>query len=180
MSLTTIAILLSLYFVGTSFAATCPTIVTQANVDVEQYTGLWYEIFRKDNQFQSGGKCTNATYTLKPDGTVGVLNQAINSMGVYEKIEGYAVVKDPAVPGALEVNFGPNQKGSYNIMSTDYKEYSVVYSCIDIPNTNINIEFAWILSRRKTLPLATINKCNEILARLGVSSLGLSATPQNC
>ncbi|CAF5174606.1 unnamed protein product, partial [Rotaria magnacalcarata] len=40
MSLTTIAILLSLYFVGTSFAAKCPTIVTQANVDVEQYTGL--------------------------------------------------------------------------------------------------------------------------------------------
>lgn len=66
-------------------------------------------MYRNPNRFQSIGRCTNATYTLRNDGKVGVLNQEINSMGVYEKIEGYAVVKDPAVPASLEVTFGPGK-----------------------------------------------------------------------
>ncbi|CAF3387054.1 unnamed protein product [Rotaria sp. Silwood1] len=144
------------------------------------YTGLWYEIFPKENQFQEGGKCVNATYTINLDGIVSVLNQAISALGVYENIEGYAVVKNPAVSATLEVTFGSNQIGSYDIISTHYKEYSIVYSCTDIPNTNLKIEFACILDRRKILPLATINKCNEFLANLGVSAFNLSTTLRNC
>jgi len=69
--------------------------------------GVWYEIYRIDNVFESGGKCTNATYTANPDGTVGVFNQQIDSNGKYASIQGYAEVKDRNVPGALKVTFSP-------------------------------------------------------------------------
>lgn len=67
--------------------------------------GLWYEIERNPIIFELLSKCENATYTDKHDGTLGVYNQAVVEYTGYYNISGYAKVKDPSDPAALEVIF---------------------------------------------------------------------------
>ena len=111
-----------------------------------------------------GSKCVNATYTANTDGTVGVFNQAINGLGAYTSIRGFAKVKDPSEPAALSVVFDNpskictwlcwnsssvallDQAGDYNVISTDYYQYALVYSCRKIPTLVNKFETAWILS----------------------------------
>lgn len=71
----------------------------------DQYLGLWYEIERNDIIFEVASKCENATYTLNPNGTVGVWNQAVTRYSGYYSIHGIGVAKDPQNPAALEIIF---------------------------------------------------------------------------
>jgi lipocalin len=42
---------------------------------VERYMGRWYEVARLDHSFERGMEQITATYELRPDGTVAVLNR---------------------------------------------------------------------------------------------------------
>jgi apolipoprotein D and lipocalin family protein len=44
-------------------------------VDLNRYMGRWYEIARLPNRFEKGCVATKATYTLRDDNTVDVLNE---------------------------------------------------------------------------------------------------------
>ena len=77
---------------------------------------------------------------------------------MYENIYGYATVLDTNEPNKLQVTLfvtTPNgivaQPGKYDVWATDYNNYSLVYSCNDIGN-NQKIEFAWLLSRTRSMP----------------------------
>ena len=117
--------------------------------------------------FQVGTKCVNATYTGNADGSIGVWNQAIDGQGKYTSIRGTARVKDPAEPAALTVVFDnpgksdallrlsslsiagdgfAGQTGNYNVLTTKYDEYALVYSCQKIPNMPNKFEMMWLLS----------------------------------
>ncbi|CAF1097004.1 unnamed protein product [Didymodactylos carnosus] len=162
-----------------SFAAECPKFKTQSAFDVTKYGGLWYEIERSDIIFELGSRCVNATYTLNPNGTVDVFNQEINLMGEYTSIHGTATVKDPKVPAAFVVQFNSGIKGDYNVISTDYINYSLVYACESI--LGLKVEFIWILSREKTLSDSIINELQTILKNFGADISQLKPTVQkNC
>ena len=45
------------------------------NFDVNRYLGRWHEIARLDHRFERGLERITATYTLRPDGKVGVVNR---------------------------------------------------------------------------------------------------------
>lgn len=168
-------------FVGGSYGNECPKIVTQKPFDLSKYVGLWYEIWRTNVIFQVGNKCVNATYTGNADGSIGVFNQAINGLGAYTSIRGFAKVKDPSDPAALSVVFdNPNQAGDYNVIATDYNQYALVYSCRKIPTVATKFESAWILSRTKTLPEPVVKQLKQSLSALGGDAAGLIETPQNC
>ena len=50
-----------------------PEVITPLNIT--NYTGLWYEIYKDpDFYWEKGGKCTTAYYTALEDGTIGVYN----------------------------------------------------------------------------------------------------------
>lgn len=75
-------------------------------LDVERYMGRWYEIasFPSRNQ-PKDGENTRATYSLKPDGTVHVLNETWSG-GKRGYIEGTAYKADPKSDEAkLKVKF---------------------------------------------------------------------------
>ena len=38
------------------------------------------------------------------------------------------------------------QKGDYNVITSKYDEYSLVYSCQILPIVDFKLEFIWILS----------------------------------
>jgi|GEM_PF-1136667 len=52
-----------------------PPLQTVAKVDLSRYTGTWYEIASYPQRFQKGCTGTTATYTLRDDGEIGVVNR---------------------------------------------------------------------------------------------------------
>ena len=66
-------------------------------------------------------------------------------------------------PGKLQVSFnsasssGAGNITNYIVIDTDYKSYSLVYSC-SIKYGFLRTEVAWILSRERTLAKATVEK----------------------
>ena len=63
--------------------------------------GLWYDAYRLPNIFLSGVKCDNTTYTLNPNGSVAVLEEAVDAQGQSIVDRELARVIDPDVPGAF-------------------------------------------------------------------------------
>ncbi|WP_367872909.1 lipocalin family protein [Luteolibacter sp. Populi] len=80
---------------------------TAAKVDVNRYTGKWYELARYPKWFQSG--CVSATteYSRKKDGTIRVVNTCIRADGSTRDIEGVAKPVD-AKANRLKVSFPNN------------------------------------------------------------------------
>ena len=64
----------SLFFFGIFNKPDYP-LKTLDYVNTERYMGTWYEIARFPHRFQEGCFGTTATYTLKKNGTVTVVNQ---------------------------------------------------------------------------------------------------------
>jgi len=48
------------------------------NFDVNRYLGTWYEIARLDHNFERGLNNISATYTLRDDGGIDVLNKGFD------------------------------------------------------------------------------------------------------
>ncbi len=52
-----------------------PPLQTVSKVDLSRYTGTWFEIASYPQRFQKGCTGTTATYTLRDDGEIGVVNR---------------------------------------------------------------------------------------------------------
>ena len=60
----------------------CPKPSTQANFDISQYTGLWYEINRNENApFEKGYTCSTAEYSVSAKGKLEILNKGTRPNG---------------------------------------------------------------------------------------------------
>ncbi len=103
-------------------------LLKEAKVDIEKYTGQWYEIARLPNSFERGLKCTTATYTLKKNGKIKVLNKgySIEETGKVSTAKGSAWIPDPDYPGRLKVSFFWPFAGNYYIISLDEKYENVL------------------------------------------------------
>src|SRR6185369_16771190 len=78
-------------------------------VDLDRYTGEWYEIARLPNRFQKrcAGEVT-AKYTLQPSGKISVLNRCRLENGEQIQAEGVARVAGKGQPNSiLKVRFAP-------------------------------------------------------------------------
>ncbi|CAM4827731.1 unnamed protein product [Rotaria magnacalcarata] len=158
-------VIILIFSISSTFSANeCPKIITQKDFDISKYFGFWYEAYRNENFFEIGYTCSNATYTKNDDGSVGVQNQAHNFFGTYKSIFGTAKVKNASEPAAFELDFPkPIPKGDYNVITSNYVDYSLVYSCHILPVLNVKSELIWILSRTKTLSPSILNELQAIL-----------------
>ncbi|XP_064618298.1 apolipoprotein D-like [Liolophura sinensis] len=101
------------------------------NFDASQYLGKWYEHERFFSIAEYDEDCVSANYSLKADGKVKVVNQGviIGTSQVDEAV-GEAYAPDPNFPAKLLVIFG-GPPSNYWVLDTDYKTYTVVWSCRD-------------------------------------------------
>ncbi len=116
------------------------------NFEIKQYLGQWYEIARFDHSFERGLTHVTATYELREDGGINVINRGYNTVeNNYQKAMGKAYfIKDDNV-GRLKVSFfGPFYSG-YNVIALDQKSYR--WALISGPNR----KYLWILARERTL-----------------------------
>lgn len=157
---TTIIILLSFVFAGCSSIP--PGIQAVRNFDINRYKGTWYEIARLDHSFERGLSNVSATYMLRDDGGIDVLNKGFDkNSGRWKQINGGAYfVKDRTI-GRLKVTFFWPFYGGYNVISLDSENYS--YALVCGPNRS----YLWILAREKTLSRSVMDELIKTAENLG-------------
>ncbi len=114
-------------------------------VDLERYSGKWYEIARYPHKFQEGCVGTQATYTLIGD-RLSVLNECYEESqpGKVRSAKGRAWVVDRETNAKLKVSFFWPFSGDYWIIDLgDNYEYAVV--------GHPKRKYLWILSRTREL-----------------------------
>ena len=120
-------------------------------IDLEKYMGTWYEIARLPNSFEKGLKCVTATYELKDNGKVNVLNRGhkISDPTKVKDANGTAWLPDPATTGQLKVRFFWPFAGDYYIIRIDEGYEHVL---VGDPSR----KYLWILSRTPSPDQATV------------------------
>lgn len=116
---------------------------TVNDLNINRYLGVWYEIARFPHSFEKGLVGVTATYSLKKDGKIEVLNQGYKNTldGKHSSAKGKAKVPDKNEPGKLKVSFFLWFYAAYNILELDAENYqwALVGSSSD--------KYLWILSR---------------------------------
>jgi apolipoprotein D and lipocalin family protein len=128
-----------------------------SHVDLSRYIGHWYEIAHFPNWFQKNCFASTATYRLREDGSIDVLNQCRKgASGEIESAEGTAWVVDSATNAKLKVQFLWPFRGDYWIIGLGSAyEYAVV--------GHPNRDYLWILSRTPQMDEALYNRILERL-----------------
>ena len=144
-----------------------------AKVDLNKYSGKWYEIASYPQRFQENCFCTTANYTITPKGYVIVENScnkySVNGEPSY--IKGKAFVEENSGNAKLKVQFFWPFKGKYWIieLADDYS-----YAVVSHPGR----KYLWILSRT---PQMNHSLYIEIISRLkekGFDVTKIKLTPQ--
>ena len=155
-------------------AAKLPPLNTVPAVDLKRYLGTWYEIASYPQYFQRGCVASTATYTLRADGRIDVLNQCRDESfdGRLRQAEGVAWIVDPSESEAkLKVRFFWPFAGDYWIIELD-PDYA--YAVIGHPSR----EYLWILSRTPTLQSDRYAHVLERIKAHGYTLDRLNRTPQ--
>jgi apolipoprotein D and lipocalin family protein len=109
---------------------------------VPRYLGTWYEIVRMPHWFENGLEKTTATYTMRKDGDIDVLNRGWNvEKSEWKDANGKAWVSDPSKGAWLRVRFFWPFSSDYKVIALDTLNYS--YSMV----TSGTKDYLWILSR---------------------------------
>lgn len=146
-----------------------------AALDRERYAGTWYEIARLPNRFERNLDCVTATYTLKADGEIEVLNKGFNTKkDEWSEIVGRAWVPDPAKPAHLKVSFFWIFASDYTVIALDEDAYS--YAMV----TSATTKYLWILSRAPTLDAAVYDRLVQQAADAGFGVERLYRVEHEC
>jgi len=153
---------------------TAPTMKTVENVDIQKYLGTWYEIARFPHSFEKNLQGVTATYTMRKNGKIKVLNQGYkNSLdGKLKTATGKAFIPNPEVPGHLRVSFFLWFYSDYYILELD-KDYQYVLVGSSSP------DYLWILSRTPKLDENIYNELTSKAKSLGYDLSKLEKVEQH-
>lgn len=142
-------------------------------LDLERYLGTWYEIARFDHSFERGLVGVTATYSMRKDGKIKVLNSGYkNSLdGKKSEAVGKAKIPNPNEPSRLKVSFFLFFYGDYWVMELD-KDYQ--YAVIGSDSDN----FLWILSRTPQMDEGLYNELLDKIKQRGYDLSGLIKVEQ--
>ncbi len=104
---------------GLAACASRPAPVADApTVDWQRYLGTWYELARYDHRFERGLQAVTATYSMRDDGRIRVVNAGHRGSPQGERREAEAVAK--IVSGnELSVTFFWPFSGAYRVLALD-------------------------------------------------------------
>ena len=155
-------------------AAVAAQLSVVASVDLSRYAGKWYEIARLPNRFQKDcASDTTATYSLRPDGKITVVNQCVTAQGKVKSATGTARPAGTKEPNSkLKVTFFWPFSGDYWIIDLD-PEYR--WAMVGEPKR----QYLWVLSRTPQLPEGTLDRLIARAREQGYDVSRLLRTPQS-
>jgi len=146
-------------------------ISSKAVFEPERYLGTWYEVARYPVPFEAGCVGVTATYGLREDGLISVLNICRNPDGSEKsRIAGTAEIVGP---GRLKVRFPsvPFVAADYWVLWTDSDYRTAV---VGAPNGRSG----WILNREPTIRPDRLSAARDILEFNGYNLSRLEEVPQ--
>jgi apolipoprotein D and lipocalin family protein len=145
------------------------------SVDLNRYTGTWYEIARLPNFFERKLKCITATYTIREDGRIKVLNGGhyLTEPGKVSTATGVAWIPDKNSTAKLKVQFFWPFSGDYWIL---YLDHDYRFVLIGEPSLN----YLWILSREKKMDETTYKMLLQKAIENGYDVNTLIRVDQDC
>jgi apolipoprotein D and lipocalin family protein len=148
---------------------------TVSSVDLNKYSGKWYEIASFPQSFQKGCNCTTAEYVLTDRDYIHVTNRCNKDSvnGELDEANGKAFVVGGTNNSKLEVQFFWPFRGDYWIieLADDYS-----YAVVGHPNR----EYLWILSRTKTMKEDIYQNLLSKVKSKGFDITKLKKTNQDC
>jgi apolipoprotein D and lipocalin family protein len=153
-----------------------PPLATVPKVDLNRYMGAWYEIASFPQRFQKGCVASKATYSLREDGKVRVLNECRNETldGKLRSAKGTAWVVDKNTNAKLKVRFFWPFSGDYWIidLGPNYE-----YAVVGHPKRT----YLWILNRKPHMDAGTHQAILERLKaqRYDVTRLQKTLQPES-
>ncbi len=142
-------------------------------LDIQQYLGTWYELARYDHPFERNLVGVTATYSMKKNGKIKVVNQGYKSSldGKHSKAVGKAKIPDPDQPSKIKVSFFLFFYSDYYVMELDpdYK-WAVIGSSSD--------NYLWILSRTPRLEKAVYEQLLTKIRKRGYDTSALIEVEQ--
>jgi len=158
-------------------SASTPTSVEK--VDLQQYSGTWFEIGRLPMSFQK--KCqgdVTATYTPNDDGSIHVLNQCAKSHGKMMVANGQAKPVDDS-GSKLKVTFLPSWIRWIPVGRADYwvlaRDDNYQTALVGTPNK----KYLWLLARSPNISQQTYTKYRQIAQQQGYDLTNFTLTPQS-
>jgi apolipoprotein D and lipocalin family protein len=155
-----------------------PAMRTVDSVSLERYAGTWYEIARLPNKFQNrcAGNVT-ASYRLRPDGRIDVLNRCRTSSGEIDEALGIARLASKNGPNTrLKVRFAPAILSFLPMVWGDYWILGLApdyhWAVVGEPSR----QYLWILARTPDLPRSAMEQAREIARMNGYDLTPLQLT----
>src|SRR5689334_17575071 len=139
------------------------------HINFDRYAGTWHEIARFPNRFQK--KCVanvTATYSLRQDGQIDVVNRCQIASGAYISARGIAKTVGHGQPNSmLKVRFAPKFLSFLPMVWGDYHVLALApdysYAAVGSPDRR----YLWILARDPELPQSTYARIVEDLRAKG-------------
>ncbi|WP_346795411.1 lipocalin family protein [Halomonas sp. Bachu 37] len=128
--------------------------------ELDRYLGQWYEIARLDHSFERDLDCVTASYSLRDDDVIRVINRGYNlEKQEWNEAEGKAYFIDSENEGRLKVSFFGPFYGGYNVLELDD---GYQWALVSGPSR----DYLWILSRTPRLDPSVDKRLREQAARL--------------
>lgn len=147
------AIILITLIIGCSNSKQMVNNNTVNTLELNKFLGTWYEIARYPHSFEKNLVGVTATYSMKEDGNIKVLNQGhkFTLDGKLSSAIGKAKIPDLQNPAHLRVSFFWIFYSDYLVLELDEEDYSWAVIGSSSPN------YLWILSRTPQLEKETLD-----------------------
>lgn len=140
--------------------------------DLNRYLGTWYEIARFPHSFEKDLIGVTATYSLKENGRLKVLNQGYKKSFHGELKTANGKAKTTGIPGKLKVSFFLFFYAEYNVLELDSLNYQWALIGSSTP------DYLWILSRTPHIDQTLYNELTEKAKARGYEISKLVLVPQ--
>ena len=128
------------------------------HVDVEEFSGLWYEVARTYNSYQKDCVASSVEYELQKDSTYKVFNRCFKNIigGDLLEYKGTAEPKNGNSMSKIDMTYFYIFTREYRVIYLE-KDYSAAVV------TDEEMDQVWVMSRKPELPK---RKLNKILSKL--------------